>query len=95
MVTISKSDFILHQIDESCYPKWEREQKESPSDFESKGLKWIGDALREPGTQDFWIGGSYCWYTDKTQTRTDGVFVTNNGIICLIRDNKLYRVEFK
>jgi len=97
MVTITKNDFILHQLDRRVYEEWRSSKNENPSDFYATALKWVGDAIRGLGTQTFWVGGAYCWYSDDKQTRVNEVFVTDNGIACYIDDVKgcLYRIEFK
>jgi len=63
--TVSEADFRLVEI-----------PKEDHKDFtaidrlavmQSFLLRTIGDALRDKGTEEFWIGGNYCWWVKKPE----------------------------
>lgn len=97
VVLLSKKKFELFEISEEGKDAFKEATNKELSDFHAEALKWIGDALRTYYSQHFWCDGSYCWYTDETQSHEQCVFMTSNGIAMFedITEKKLYRIIFK
>lgn len=79
-------------------------RKERLSGFEEFYLRELGLQMRKlfPFSQHFWRDGAYCWYTDRTQSEIDKVYLLESGA-CIyenyvsVEDGKsfYYKVEFK
>lgn len=96
MVTLTKNDFNLCEIEKVSHCNFKQIEYHDLSDFQAQGLKWIGDALRQRESQYYWCYGSYCWYTDDKQDHEQCVWMTVNGIAMFedITKGELYRIEF-
>ena len=96
MVTLTKKNFKLWEIEKVSHNNFKMCDWHDLSDFQAVGLKWIGDALRQKESQHFWSNGAYCWYTDGKQDHEQCVWMTENGIAMFedITKGELYRIEF-
>jgi hypothetical protein len=96
MVTLTKNNFNLHEIEKVSHNNFKMCDLHDLSDFQAAALKWIGDALRQKESQYFWCNGAYCWYTDGRQDHEQCVWMTENGIAMFedITKGELYRIEF-
>lgn len=96
MTVIKATDFHLYEIGKESVKNFKPARWNEISDFQAKGLKWIGDALRGNKSQFFWSDGEYCWYTDETQSHICGVWMTANGIAMYTdyRTHQTFRIGF-
>lgn len=96
MVTLTKKNFNLWEIEKVSHNNFKMCDWHDLSDFQAAALKWIGDALRQKESQYFWCNGAYCWYTDGKQDHEQCVWMTVNGIAMFedITEKRLYRIEF-
>lgn len=96
MVTLTKNNFNLCEIEKVSHGNFKPIEWQDLSDFQAQGLKWIGDALRQKESHYFWSNGAYCWYTDGKQDHEQCVWMTENGIAMFedITEKRLYRIEF-
>ena len=79
----------LFAIDKESFKENER-----PSDFICESLKVFGDAIRPEGSQPFWLGGKYLWFTDEHQQHVAGIWTTDNGILIYQEGDNLFRIVF-
>lgn len=93
---ICKRDFGFYEIAEEYKENFKQQSWRDLSEFHAEALVWVGNAIRQEGSQHFWSYGAYCWYTDATKSHEQCVWQTKNGILMYedLTEKKLYRVEF-
>ena len=95
MATLTKRNIKYHEIDGTNAASFieNRQKAMDLSDFHATALKLVGDIIRSKDSQEFWLDGEYCWYTDATQREVHRIWQTNNGILIYEDMEDLYRVE--
>ena len=94
MVVLTKKSFELYEIEKKYQKNFKPTSCHDLSDFHAEAIKWIGDAMRQKDSQFFWQNGCYCWFTDATQSKEQGVYMTENGIAMFYDRDRLYRISF-
>ena len=93
---VDSKQFSLHRIEKEFQGNFKPIDYHNLSDFHIFSIRLVGDAMRGPKSSHFWTNGTYCWFTDNSQTHKRGVWMTENGILMFEdeKDGGLYRVMF-